>query len=575
LERLSPSAVETLIRRLARKTIPALSRALITHTDGNPFFLVAALQALFEEGTLHVDEDGRWSHAGIEITVPVTVQAMIEARLQRLDREQRHVLDAITVIGQDFDFPLLARIVEMNETPLFNTLDTLLESGLVIEPRVRSRGEFAPAHDLYVEVARASLPRVRWRRLNGRVADALQEMRPDDPAISARLARHYYEADRPRDAVSQVIVAGEIALNRYAVRQARSHFESAAQWAEGADWTPEPSMQTRLHTGWAEALRRSGHPDAALSHYAQALSLAEGVVKLQLIYQIAALQTTQGESPEAFTRLTETVETGFDEPETLALLRCSQGFWAALRGEPTRARRCAAEGWQQLRHMQHKDGTPPWLIRRATIILARTHALWGEWRHARRYAEKALRLNTANQDAYGAADARVTLAQAHFGIGETDEARTHAEQALEAAEEAGDLRLQGKALYHLGQTLLDERRGPETQQVIRRMLDIAEQTEDLEAYARGQLIRAQLMIASGMGKTVRSLLEALLAKARAAGAPSYIVLTLRMLTEAHLILDAPADARSTVDEALTLAKRCRMQHELTRLERLKSQIDNV
>jgi hypothetical protein len=107
------------------------------------------------------------------------------------------------------------------------------------------------------------------------------------------------------------------------------------------------------------------------------------------------------------------------------------------------------------------------------------------------------------------------------------------------------------------------------------MLDIAEQTEDLEAYARGQLIRAQLMIASGMGKTVRSLLEALLAKARAAGAPSYIVLTLRMLTEAHLILDAPADARSTVDEALTLAKRCRMQHELTRLERLKSQIDNV
>jgi predicted ATPase len=558
---------------LAQRAIPALSAELIAHTDGNPFFLIAVLQALFEEGTLHVDEEGKWSHTTAEFTVPTNVRAMIEERLQRLNREQRHVFDAITVIGQDFDFVLLAEVVRMDETALLNTLDTLLGSGLVIEPRVRSRGEFAPAHDLYIEVARTTLPRVRWRHLNRRVADALQTLHPDDPALSARLAHHYYEANRLEDAVPQSVVAGEIALNRYAVRQACLHFERAAAWAAATDWTPEPSLQTRLHAGWAEALRRSGHPDAALAHYTQALPHAQGLLKLHLVYQIAALQTTQGESPEAFGQLAETLEAGSDDGETLALLRCSQGFWAALRGDPTRARRCAAEGWQRLRHVKHRDDIPSWLIRRATIILARTHALWGEWGHARRYAQQALMLNTAGHDVYGAADAHVTLAQAHYGLGELAEARTHAEQALTETEEAGDLRLQGKALYPLGQIMLDEGQAIRAQQVIRRLLDIAEQTEDLEAYARGQLLQARVLLLGRRIQAAQELLNALLIKARAAGVPLYIVQIQRHLAEAALTAGNNERAQDRIGEALRLARRCHMQHEIAHLEALQSQIE--
>ncbi len=575
IRRLSDAAVEALIQQLAQRTLPNLSEMLVQRAAGNPLFLVAALQALFEEGALHVDAEGHWSPSAVDLTVPKGVQQLIERRLQRLNREQRTVFDAVAVIGQDFDFPLLQDVVGLDEIPLFNTLDALLSLGLIVEPRSQARGEFAPAHDLYVEVAQATLPRVRWRRLHGRVGDALHARAPNDRALSARLAYHYHEAERTPDAVSYAVLAGELALDRYALQQAGGHFEHAAQWIEGTDWTLDASLLARLHVGWAEVFRRSGRPDAAFDHYTQALPHADTAQKLHLIYQMAALQTMLGQGPEAFAALAETLETELQAPWMLGMFHCSQGYWSALRGDPRRARCCVAVGWRRLRNLAEDDGHPPWLLDRTFIILARTHALWGEWQHARRYAALALARNHAREDIYGAADAHVTLSQAHYGLGERAEARAHAEQALTEIEAAGDLRLLGKALYPLGQIMLDEAQWDEAQELIERLHVIAEQTGDLEAAAREALLQARLLLQTGDVQTALALLQPLLAKARAAGVPSYVVLTLRHLAEAQLTVDAYDDARTTIDEALTLAEHCRMRHEQQQLRALRSQIESI
>ncbi len=577
LECLPNDVVAALVRQLAQGDLPALSTELARRTSGNPLFLVSALQALFEEGALYVAADGRWAHGweegAVKFSVPTGVGEMIERRLRRLDREQRGVFDAIAVIGQDFDFALLRQVVELEEVPLFNMLDALLDLGLVTEPRAQGRSEFAPAHDLYVEVAQATLPRVRWRRLHGRVGDALCRLYPEEVALSGRLAHHYHEAERTSDAVHHAVLAGELALERYVPQQAGMYFEDAAQWAQADDLRLDPVLRARLHAGWAEALRRSGQPQTAFEHYARALSHADAAQKLHLIYQMAALHAMRGQGPKAFTALAETLEVELQEPWMRGALRCSQGYWAALRGEPLRARECAAEGWRRLRSLAESDAYSPWIIDRALIILARTHALWGEWRHARRYAAQALARNTARDDVYGAADAHVTLAQAYYGLGDNAAARAHAEQALTEIEAAGDLRLQGKALYPLGQILLDEAQWDEARHLIERLCLIAEQTGDLEASARGQLLQAQLLLRTGEPGPALALLEPLLVKARAAGVPSYVVLTLRHLAETHVAAGAPADARAAIDEALALAERCRMGHEVQRLYALNARLD--
>lgn len=573
LERLPNVAVEALIGQLAQRDLPALTVELAQRTAGNPLFLIAALQALFEEGALYVDTEGRWAHTAGEITIPASVQVMIEQRLGRLARDQRRVFDAIAVIAQDFDFTLLQQVVKRDEVSLLNALDGLLERGLVTEPRSRGRGEFAPAHDLYVEVARATLPRARWRRLHGQVADGLRALYADDPSFSARLAYHYYEAGRVTECVPYSVLAGELALERYAPQQASSHFENAARWAEAAGWTPESPWQTRLHMGWAESLRRSGQMEAALTHYLVALTHAEGPMKLALIYQVAALQTARGDGPQAFARLADRLEAELSEPWMVGLLRCSQAFWTALRGEPQRARQYAAQGWHILRHVPQSEDIPAWTIDRATIILARTHALWGEWQHARRYAERALARNLARADAYGIADAHATLAQAYHGLREWARATLHAERALALAEEAGDPRLQGKALYPLALAMLREGPEADVRPLIHRLYAIAEETGDLEPLARGKYLEAQLLYHKEDLQPARDLLEALLVKARGAGVPLYLVMTLRKLAQVQLAAGNAPAARALADEALVLAKRCHMRHEVAHLRSLSAWIE--
>lgn len=572
VNRIAEDAVTALIRQLAQRDLPRLTGQLASRTSGNPLFLVAALQSLFETGALHVDSSGAWAYDGGDVMIPPSVHELIEQRLQNLVREARQVFDVIALIDQDFDFALLQLITESEEIPLLNTLDDLIELGLVIEPRAQGRGEFAPAHGLYTEVARATLPGVRARRLHGRIGDALHTLYPDDVTYSPRLAYHYHRANRVTAAVPAAVRAGELALDQYSVQQAQAHFEDAARWTKAAAWTPPPPLLARLHAGWAEALRRGGEPEAALDHYTQALPHANDVLKLHLVYQMTALRTMNGADPHAFSRWAKELETEISNPLALSALRCVQTFWEALYGNPARARRCAAEGWSHLRHARGRDEVPQWLLDRATIILARTHALWGEWRLAQRYATQALDGNRARDDAYGAANAHVTLAQATYGLGHSDEAGTHAQRALSEAEAAGDLRLQGKAIHVQALVCLRGASPENVELLVERLLDIAEQTGDLEAYARGQLLRAQLLQRAGALDAARGLLQMLLARARGVGIPSYMVTMLRQLAEVQFAAGDIADAQATIHQGLILAHQCRMQHEVTRLTALTSKI---
>jgi hypothetical protein len=143
---LTDDATAALIRCLAGVDLPTLSSQVTARAAGNPLFLIALLQALFEAGTLYIDAGDRWAYTGAALPLPPSVRELIEQRMQRLDQAQRSLLDAVAVIGQDFDFALLQRVVGMPEASLFATLDDLLSLGLVVEPRSGSRGEFAPAH---------------------------------------------------------------------------------------------------------------------------------------------------------------------------------------------------------------------------------------------------------------------------------------------------------------------------------------------------------------------------------------------------------------------------------------------
>jgi class 3 adenylate cyclase/tetratricopeptide (TPR) repeat protein len=105
LEPLGDAEATRLLAALAGPVaLPAEVASRITAAaEGNPLFLEELLAALVEEGRLH-RRDGRWVAADLgDLGIPPSIQALLTARLDRLEDSERAVLERAAVAGQVFE----------------------------------------------------------------------------------------------------------------------------------------------------------------------------------------------------------------------------------------------------------------------------------------------------------------------------------------------------------------------------------------------------------------------------------------------------------------------------------------
>lgn len=83
---------------------PALIRRIVGAAEGNPLYVEQMLSMLVENGDLQ-QRDGRWEMAKAQasVHVPPTIQALLEARLDKLDRTERAAAEPAAVIGLEFE----------------------------------------------------------------------------------------------------------------------------------------------------------------------------------------------------------------------------------------------------------------------------------------------------------------------------------------------------------------------------------------------------------------------------------------------------------------------------------------
>jgi len=76
---------------------------VVDASEGNPLFVEQLLSMLIDEGLIRF-EDGRWRATGIvdRVSVPPTIQALLAARLDYLDADERSVVEPAAVIGHIF-----------------------------------------------------------------------------------------------------------------------------------------------------------------------------------------------------------------------------------------------------------------------------------------------------------------------------------------------------------------------------------------------------------------------------------------------------------------------------------------
>jgi class 3 adenylate cyclase/predicted ATPase len=90
----------------------AVKGRILQAAAGNPLFVEQLLSMLIDEGTLRRDGD-RWVQvAGAQaLNVPPTIQALLAARLDLLDADERDVIEPASVIGQNFAVAAVTELV--------------------------------------------------------------------------------------------------------------------------------------------------------------------------------------------------------------------------------------------------------------------------------------------------------------------------------------------------------------------------------------------------------------------------------------------------------------------------------
>jgi class 3 adenylate cyclase len=212
---------------------------------GNPFFAEEMVRELVQRGVLAGERGGYVCRADVaEVSVPATVQAAIEARIDRLEAPAKRTLNAASVIGARFGAELLAAL------GIDAVVDELLSAELIDQVRFTPSAEYAFRHALIRAVAYESQlksDRAEWHR---RLAAAIQESEPGSVEENAALiAEHLESADELHAAYGWHMRAGAWSTNRD-IAAARVSWERARGIADAlpGDGTDQLSMRIAPRT---------------------------------------------------------------------------------------------------------------------------------------------------------------------------------------------------------------------------------------------------------------------------------------------------------------------------------------
>ena len=232
---------------------PADARRLHTRTAGNPLFITETVRALLDEGSTNGEGRLALDEHGPAATVPVTLRALLGARIDALSDDARAVLRVASVIGVAFREPVVAEVLGAAIDPA--TYEHLADASLIVP--LDGVGGWQFCHPLIHDAAYASLLASRRRRLHARVADRL-ESRRGLGAIGV-VARHRAAAGDRERAVPLLLDAADEALAVGASTEAASFWFAAADLVE-----PDPDALTYRRRA-REALEAIPRPGAVPS----------------------------------------------------------------------------------------------------------------------------------------------------------------------------------------------------------------------------------------------------------------------------------------------------------------------
>jgi len=262
LQPLSRADTAKLLRDLAGEdpSLDGIDEPIHARTGGNPFFIEEIVRELAEAGFL-LGERGSYRLARPieDAGVPVTVQAVLAARIDRLDPASKQLLQVASVVGKEVSGEALRLTVDLDEEELAGAVAELIEAGFLYEAEIYPQRVLAFRHPLTREVAYGTQLASQREATHAAAARAMIELEPPDrhDELAALIADHLKQGGETLEAA------------RWSAR--------AAHWAGHS----RPRDAMRL---WHEVMELSGQLEE--NEETDALGIASRLAQIQFAWRV-------------------------------------------------------------------------------------------------------------------------------------------------------------------------------------------------------------------------------------------------------------------------------------------------
>jgi len=393
---------------------------LFQRTDGHPLFTVEILRMLKEGGTLKKDSKERWvlSRPIALEELPDSVEAVIEERINRLERQLRDILTYGSVEGERFTAEIVARVRRIEEMQLAEQLDeefgrkhSLVVSSAESQASQKRLHTYQFIHAVFQQYLYGTLGGMQRQQLHRAVGEALEALYSENlSGVATQLARHFDLAFEDEKALKYLLMAGDQAMAAYANADALRHYARArAIIARGAD--NRNQQEYRIASRLARLHARQGRPSARWAEINSMLEIAQAL----------------GEKHE------------------LAESNLYQSNYFCDTGEYARARQAGGDALKLSNEIRDEAGSA-----QARLEIAEACAYLAEHSEALEHLRAAADIWERSGNRHELAHAMRLTALVYLNRNDYPDALTHAQQALALYKEAGDRIGEDETLRYLG-----------------------------------------------------------------------------------------------------------------------------
>ena len=433
-----------------------LVSTILTHAEGNPFYIEEFVRTLIEKEMLTLGER-QWqvtlTVALQTLEVPTTLRGLMMARVDRLPEDLQDVLRNAAVIGLQFS----ARLLEKVEHRLYGLasalppLERLTDLGLLEERPQAGEQVYAFRHIITQETVYRSLLRSQRPELHRTVAECIEDLHAADLTNQAELLALHYDRARVRDkAMHYALLAGDRARERFANREAIEYYSRALQLSQHLGQCQ--AERWRAVVGLGQVEQHIGEYEDAVACYQAALDEWEEAApeaRAQVLLRLGQVRNKRGDLQEADEGLHEALaqidRAGDALPALRAQVYSELGVLSRRRGDLTAAQEWLERGLALVSDSEHYNVLSSILNR-----LGGVHYNRSEWNEATECVERALELRQRMGDVVGSARSLNNLAILKYTSGDWDGALADFERAAELHERIGEVEALSLSYSNLG-----------------------------------------------------------------------------------------------------------------------------